>query len=177
MSQLTRVLAASLLLVPPFAARSEQAGADDCTGFKWDVSHERALFAGTATPLNASRNGSAPPSVTPDRLYRLQLAPGAQVSFPAPPGKSSADNTFGGVVRLVVPAAGHYRVAVDAPLWIDVAAGGQRVPATDYEGQHACSAPRKIVEFDLEGSRPWMLQLSAAAEASVRLVIVAVSHP
>jgi hypothetical protein len=55
------------------------------------------------------------------------------------------------------------------PLWIDVVGGTTAAPVLDYEGQHECSAPRKVVVFDLEGRTDWALQLSAADRVMVRL--------
>jgi hypothetical protein len=64
-------------------------------------------------------------------------------------------------------------VAVDMPFWIDVVSSGALVSAKDFQGQHGCSAPHKIVEFELIGTRPFFLQLSNAAADSVRLTITA----
>ena len=49
------------------------------------------------------------------------------------------------------------------------------VPASDYEGQHGCDAPRKIVQFSLEAQTPLMLQLSGVSEPAVRITIVRAS--
>jgi hypothetical protein len=69
--------------------------------------------------------------------------------------------------------SGSYRVAVDMPFWIDVVSNGALVAAKDFQGQHGCTAPHKIVEFELVGTRPFFLQLSNAAADSVRLTITA----
>ena len=60
------------------------------------------------------------------------------------------------------------------PLWIDVVGGAVLAPVLDYEGQHECSAPRKVVVFDLEGRTDWALQLSAADRVTVRLTVTPV---
>ncbi len=167
--------AAALLLSLPIPGPAQPpVDAAACTGFKWDVTRERALFAAPAAPLAAANDGRAPPAVATNRLYQLRLAPAGEMRFPAPPGKAPADGTFAGVARLLVPGSGRYRIALDAPLWIDVVAGDRRVPANDYEGQPSCDAPRKIVEFDLDGSQRLTLQLSGAAQAIVRIAVVAV---
>ncbi len=59
------------------------------------------------------------------------------------------------------------------PFWIDVVSNGALVAANDFQGQHGCSPPHKIVQFDLPGTRPFFLQLSNAAPESVRLTITA----
>jgi hypothetical protein len=39
---------------------------------------------------------------------------------------------------------------------------------------HECSAPRKVVVFDLEARKDWTLQLSAADRVTVRLTVTPV---
>ena len=72
-----------------------------------------------------------------------------------------------------VPASGSYRVAIDMPFWIDVVSDGALVAANDFQGQHGCRSPHKIVQFDLRGTRPFVLQLSNAAPDSVNLTVTA----
>src|SRR5271155_4523059 len=84
---------------------------DPCAGFKWDVGKERTLFASPATPATAGKTGTAAPIAPLDRLLHLQLFPTGQVAFSVTPGKSgSADGTYAGVLSLIVPASGKYRV-------------------------------------------------------------------
>jgi len=59
-------------------------------------------------------------------------------------------------------------------VWIDVASGAILAPVLDYEGQHDCSAPRKVVVFDLQGGKDWTLEVSAADRAAVRLAVTPV---
>jgi hypothetical protein len=143
-----------------------------CTDFKWDVTQERALYEGVATPLSAGADSKSAPLMQLDRLYALKLLAQDQVTFAAPPGKkSAATGSHAGLFVFNVPGAGSYRVAIDMPFWIDVVSNGALVAATDFQGQHGCKAPHKIVEFDLVGTRPFFLQLSGAAPDSVRLTI------
>ncbi len=155
------------------STNAAQAPADDpCARFKWDVSRERALFATAGATLSAGKDGTSPPGVVPNHLYRIVLLPASQVALPGDRRQNLAgDGTYAGVFALTVPAAGKYRVAIDAAFWIDIAANGKLVPASDYEGRHDCNAPRKIVEFVLDGKAPWVLQLSGASQAAVRLTI------
>jgi hypothetical protein len=105
-------------------------------------------------------------------LYALQLAPQAAVSFAAAPGKKSApDGAYAGLAVLQLETAGDYRVSVDAPVWIDVAADGKLAAVEDYQGLHSCDAPHKIVEFNLAGASRFVLQLSGAPKAAIRLTV------
>jgi hypothetical protein len=158
------------------AAAPAAAAADPCLGFKWDVSRERALFATAGASLPAGKDLASAPGVVPNHLYRIMLLPASQVVFAATPGKTApGDGTYAGVFTLTVPAAGKYRVAIDSGFWIDIAANGRLVPPSDYEGQHDCRAPRKIVEFVLDAKASWVLQLSGASQAAVRLTVTPVS--
>jgi hypothetical protein len=94
------------------------------------------------------------------------------VSFSVPPGKASrGEGSFAGMVELKIPAAGTYRIAIDLPVWIDVATNGKLVPAKDYQAQHGCDAPRKVVEFDLDGRERLLLQFSGADRQTVRMTV------
>src|SRR5580692_4746608 len=169
----TRNLALWTGLLFAFGSAARPALADDaCVDFKWDVSKERALFAGTPETLPAGKDAKSAPAVAPNRFYKLQLVNQSQVSFAVTPGKKAASTpAFAGLANLKISAAGSYRVAVDLPIWIDVAWNGTLVPAKDFEGQHSCSAPHKIVEFDLAAVRPLVLQFSNAASESVLLTV------
>jgi hypothetical protein len=162
----------SLILLCLIAAAPIASADDACTDFKWDVSKERALFAKPATPVKAGTDAKTAPTLLPDKLYQLELTPQAAVHFAPEPGrKSRAETDHGGIATLKVPMSGAYRIALDVPLWIDVAASGALLQPTDFQGQHDCSAPHKIVEFELSAAQRLSLQLSSSAAASVRLTI------
>jgi hypothetical protein len=167
--------AASLAFASPLTALAQQnsVAADPCARYKWDVTRERALFAAPASPITAAKDGRSPPRIATGRAYRVELAPAAQVVFPTSPGKASPpEGNYSGVLSFNAPVSGNYRVAVDLAMWIDVVADSRLLPASDYEGQHSCDAPRKIVQFALEAKKPLILQLSGASEAVVRIAIV-----
>jgi len=149
------------------------ASADDgCLDFKWDVSKERALFAAVPTALQAGRDPMSAPTVVPNRLYSLQLSAQDQVTFKVnPPAKKSAAAGYAGLATLNISTPGIYRIAMELPSWIDVVADGALLQATDYQGQHECSAPHKIVEFELAGTRPFVLQLSNVTKDKILLTV------
>jgi hypothetical protein len=170
-----RNVAISILLAVALGAISAKTFADEaCVDFKWDVTQERGLFAGTATPLSAGSDANSAPVMQLNHLYALKLMPQTEVTFAATPGKKTPSaGSNAGVFTFRLPASGSYRVAIDMPFWIDVVSNGALVAAKDFQGQHGCSAPHKIVEFALVGTRPFFLQLSNAAADSVRLTITA----
>ena len=145
---------------------------EPCVDFKWDVTQERALFSGPATPLPAGSDAKSASTMLLNHLYTVKLLPQDKVVFVAAPGKKPTGAANAGILTFKLPASGSYRVALDMPVWVDVAANGAVVPAKDFQGQHSCGAPHKIVEFDLNGTRPFFLQLSGVPD-SVRLTITA----
>jgi hypothetical protein len=152
------------------------AAADTCTDFKWDVTKERALFAAPSTPLAAGPSLKSAPLIVPNRLYELHLSAQNQVTFAAAPGKeTAAEGAYAGIVQLKLPAAGSYRVAIDAPYWIDVVSDGALLVAQDYQGQRGCAAPHKIVEFFFAASGTFALQLSGATAEFVLLSVTPVA--
>jgi hypothetical protein len=169
----TRGKVVPILLALTFAAASPAARADDsCVDFKWDVSKERALFAGAPAAFQGGKDPASAPIVVPNRLYTLHLTVQDTLAFAVPPAKKpSASPAYAGVATLKIPAPGSYRVSVDLPIWIDVVSQGTLVAAKDYQGQHACSAPHKIVEFDLLGTQPFVLQFSNAAVDSISVTV------
>ena len=163
-----------IVLASAFCAAVPALADDACVDFKWDVTQERALFGGSATALAAAADPKSAPVLLLNHLYELKLSKQEQVSFAVTPGKKSPrDGSYGGLVAFKIPARGSYRVAIDMPFWIDVVSDGALVAATDFQGQHGCNSPHKIVQFDLLGTRPFFLQLSNAAPESVRLTITA----
>jgi hypothetical protein len=150
------------------------AAEDACAGFAWDVTRERALVAGDAAQLPAGTDSSSAPLLAPGRLYALQLRPIDQVHFVTTPGRRNpSDGGYAGVAALKIPAPGTYRIAVDAPFWVDVVADGGLMNVKDFQSAHDCDAPRKILEFEFPMPRQVTLQFSGAAHAGIRLSITA----
>ncbi len=162
------LLLASGLASPAFAG-------DPCLDFKWNLTAERALFAGEAKALAVGASSAAAPLIEIGQLYQLALAEQQQVVFAAAPGKKMlADGASAGLVRFKLSAAGAYRVSLSRGIWIDVIASGQAIPSTDFGGAPGCETPRKLVLYSLPANTELLLQLSGAADADVRVAITAV---
>lgn len=145
---------------------------DGCVDFKWDVSKERALFAGTPTALTSGKDAQSAPTVVPNRLYKFRLLAQDLVAFAASPARQAKKrNVYAGLAVLKISTSGSYRISVDLPFWIDIVSNGTLVAARDYQGQHACRAPHKIVEFELTGAQPFVLQFSNGVSDSVLLTV------
>jgi hypothetical protein len=147
---------------------------DACMDFKWDVSRERALFAGPPTVMQAGTDVKSAPIVLPNQLYQLALAAQNSVNFSVRQGKKSDDDAHAGLAILRIGAEGSYRVSVDLPVWIDVVTQESVLQPTDFQGQHECAAPRKVVVFDLKGTKPFLLQFSGAAVGQLLVTVTPV---
>ncbi|HET7756432.1 MAG TPA: hypothetical protein VFK87_04165 [Steroidobacteraceae bacterium] len=160
----------ALLLLPGAAAPAP--GSDPCAGFSRDVRRERALFAGDARDLAAGRTAAAAPALATGQLYELELSAQPEVSFVAPPGRvSRTEATYAGLATLSVTAAGIYQIALDQAAWVDVLAHGVAIRARDFQGRPGCSAPHKLVEFELPAATPLVLQFSGAVTPSMRVTV------
>jgi hypothetical protein len=145
---------------------------DGCAGFGSQYAHELSLFQTEAAPLVAGHDAGSAPLLEPDRLYELRLAPQAQLSFAAKPGKTMlADGASAGLVRMRVPSAGRYRVAISGAYWIDVVDAGKPIVSVDFLGRQGCDQPHKIVIYDLPAQRELVLQLSGGIGERVRLAV------
>ena len=174
----TQTLGIVFTLVLAGAMAAPGMAAEPCTGFKWDVTKEVALFAGPSTAITAAKSVDAAPTVVVDRLYEAQLAPQADVAFAAPPGKKMlTDGAYAGVALLKLDAPGNYRVAVDTNAWLDLVADGKLAATRDFQGQQSCDGPHKMVEFDLSGATQYVLQLSGAAKTAIRFTVTKVPVP
>jgi len=165
-------LAAAVVLSSMTVSLPARAQGQSCHDFAWDVHQERALFSGPAHSVQGGTTAAATPTVRPDRLYTVQLAPQPQVKYVTAPGKVMlADGAYGGMVKFRVPRSGSYRVSLDAPFWIDVVADGQQLGTEDFGGQHGCANPRKIVVFHMPAGQQLWLQISGARRAQVQFTV------
>jgi len=161
----------ALLPGPGFATATD----DPCLAFKWDLSRERALFAAPArAPVDG--NASPPATIKVETAVDLELRPQGSVTFLAPPSKPMlADGAWAGRASFQVASPGIYRIALDAPFWIDVLAGIEPLTSVDFGGPGSqCPAPTKVVTYDLPAGKPLTLQLSGATERQVRVTITRV---
>jgi hypothetical protein len=170
---LLRSSALSWLAVLMLGGATAAAAADDpCSGFKWDVSQEHALFSKAPESITAGHDLASAPVMKADKLYEVALAPQDGVKFVLSPGKKGLpDGAFAGLVHLQVPAAGAYRVSLDQGFWIDVVGNQKLIESTDFTGSHTCDGPRKIVLFNLPAGQDLVLQLSGAAKDRVRVTL------
>jgi hypothetical protein len=157
------------------AVSMQSRAADGCSGYKWDVSKPRALYASAAVSVAAANDANAAPNIAVDKFYDLTLLDQAKVTFAVAPGKKQpTDGAFGGMVTFTVPSTGSYLVGLDAGSWIDVIADGKAVATQDFQGQRECDGPHKMVEFELAAGRHYLLQFSAGTRVDIKVTITEV---
>ncbi|MEP7041579.1 MAG: hypothetical protein ABI843_00865 [Dokdonella sp.] len=172
MKLLPCIAVALLLLVGPAHAE------DACKAFKWDVTHEHALFVREGRMAAAGKDAAAAPTLDVDKLYLMTLLPQKQVKFAAPPSKKTpAKGAFAGVAHFQVMRPGQYRVSLDAPFWIDLVANGKPLTPIDFSSAHGCDMPRKVVVFDVPAAQSLTLQLGGSTEDKVHLTLTPVAAP
>lgn len=131
-----------------------------------------ALYAGWATmaPLVAGSDAAGAPMLAIGGAARLALADAAAVRFAVAPGHVPAPGSRGGMVALTIAAAGRYRVAIGAGAWIDVVGNGTALRSAAHSQGPACTAVKKLVDFDLQPGR-YLLQLSGNAAPTLGVMV------
>ena len=168
----TRLLALPLMLLAMIGAAKADDIAAACQSSGWDMSRELTAFRGTARDTRGGSKATDMPTIELGRLYALQLQPQSSVQFLRPPQKpAKVQAPAAGMVRFSVTGAGKYRITVDAPLWIDVVAPTGIVPSEDFNGWHACALFRKSVDYTLQAGQSFVVQLSGASAAAVKIDI------
>ena len=151
--------------------------ADPCSGFSWNVAHERALFKEVPQKISAGASPADAPAISPGRLYELALVPYPRVRFAATPGRNRSAAGHAGLATLLLSTAGVYRIALDQPFWVDVIAQGSPIPSRDFQGRAGCHAPHKVVEFALPAATPLTLQFSAGDASTLRVAVLLAPPP
>ncbi|MBK9494080.1 MAG: hypothetical protein IT475_10560 [Aquimonas sp.] len=145
-----------------------------CDDFRWDVARERALFASAeGLPLQAGSDAAEAPDLLAGELYEVVLQAQEDVQLVVPPSKAMlAEGTYAGVLRLRIPAAGRYRIALDSGAWMDVVDAGSVINSSEFSGALTCTKPAKIVLYDLPQNATLYLQLTGSASDRVRVSVV-----
>lgn len=103
---------------------------------------------------------------------RLTLLPTPEVRYPHRPEKPGGSVSYGGLVRIDVPAAGTYRVALSSAAWVDLVRGGTPVTSVKHGHGPDCTGIRKMVDYPLQPGS-YTLQISANGE---QVITVLVAH-
>jgi len=115
------------------------------------------------------RTSATAPTILAGRLYALQLAPQQSVYRRGARPEEPSDGAYRGL-PFCNSNRGDYRVSVDAPAWIDVAAM-ENSPRSRTTKTARLRCTHKIVEFNLASASRFVLQLSGARRRPIRLTV------
>lgn len=114
----------------------------------------------------ASERNAAGLAGSVNQPYRVALAPCTAVW--CKPGGHAA------MVKIDIPQAGRWRVALDTMLWIDVWTADAKQEGVLCE-HHGCSPLRKIVQYDLKPGPHWVV-VDGTAPGDTGLLLTRVSE-
>lgn len=130
-----------------------------------------AELSGWASPMPLVVGSSA--ELVVGRSVQTLLLPTARVRYSVAPETQGQAGTFGGVIPVTIATAGRYRVALGAGAWIDVVRNGRTMPSVAHGHGPACTAVRKMVDFDLVPGR-YLVQIAGNAASGLTLMLVKV---
>jgi hypothetical protein len=147
--------------------------AGGCDAFTWDMSREMALWDEPGLSFTSSVDGSITGVPAPvGRRLDVKLHPLANTRFLAPPERAPAGG-WAGLLPVVVPADGLYRISAGGPVWIDVVDGLRPVASAKFEGHAGCAKVHKVVAFPLKAGRRYNVQLSGSEKPEVSIMVTA----
>jgi hypothetical protein len=162
----------TLLTICALAAAAPALAAEPsgCDKFKWPIEHEQAVLTGAATKVDSGA------SIDPaEKAITLALGPQADAKLPSPPERLPKEpdtiaNRSAGYVRVGIPTAGTYTVALSAAAWLDAIQDGKSLKPSAFSGATDCAGIRKVVKFDLAAGS-LLLQVSSVVGNEVVLMI------
>jgi hypothetical protein len=140
-----------------------------CDSYTWNVSKERALFAGTPRVVVARTEMKGAPRLLLGQLYELHLSPSPQVG--RLPGDAPRPVKYAGLASVQIATSGTYHIALDNDAWVGTVSGITANIPKGFQGAVACTAPRKLVDFDLSAGQIYTVQISVSPTATMRLSI------
>jgi len=147
--------------------------AGSCDSYTWDVSKERALFATTPTVVVASTEMKGAPRLRVGQLYELHLSPSPQIG--RLPGDAPRPVKYAGLASVQIATSGTYHIALDNNAWVGTVSGIAANIPKGFQGAVACTAPRKLVDFDLSAGQIYTVQISVSPTAAMRLSITPIA--
>lgn len=147
------ILALMLSLAAPLAVQAQEAPAGHGACARMDAAAPAGW--GDRLELTAATTDGAASSATLGlgQSAAARLSPAAEVVYPVAPQRASAEQTYGGLFELNVPAAGTYRLSLSEPAWVEVTEAGVLAGSSAHQHGPACSTVRKMVDFPLKAGR------------------------
>ena len=162
-----------LLLGTPQRPMSEMQG--DCDQYGLDLTREFKSWEKHPQKVSAQPDSENASRLSLGDKTSVFLQPMHQVSFLSPPpeGKRGFEGTYGGMVRVKAGKKGSYRFCMSTKVWLDVVDPTTGTPLKNrlFEMQTQCDRIFKVVVFDLEPEREYLLQLAFCRSAQMQMLI------
>ena len=161
-----------LLLGAPQRPMSEMHG--DCDQYALDLTAEFEAWAGPRQDTTAQTKPENAVVLSFGKKTLISLSPMADITFPAPPpeGKQGFEGSFGGILKVTAQEKGGYRFCLSGKAWLDVVdpTTGAPLKSRMFEMQTQCKRIFKVVVFDLEPNRAYLVQLAFCPEARIQML-------
>jgi hypothetical protein len=170
----TTLLTAALLLSTSATALAadHKHAAEECGHFSWNMTREFELLRAAPFPLAAHAGVDLEAGlVSLEQRLDLRLLPSKQVKLQVAPRREPAPDSFAGLLKLRVKAAGTYRVSASQRLWIEVVGPAGVVKSSKFAMEAGCESLRKSVAFPLEPETDYWIELSGSPTPDPVLLI------
>lgn len=160
---LSPALVTLLLSLPTFAATPPKAMNGGCTAYRMNL-QELGFWKLGAIALTTEK-GKNDLILPLDRRVKLELRKDAKLTH-QPSRKPSAP--YAAVMPLRMANDGLYRVALGGKAWVEIFdREGKRVKEHSFEMQTRCDPIFKVVRFELQGGRDYLLQLTSSPSRTI----------
>lgn len=158
-----------MLLAQPAAAQMAEPACSSVSDA--NLPADLAAWAGPRTPLAAAADATRPPALAVGAPAAITLVPASDVRFARPPeqARTPADH-HAGLIGLVLPAAGVWRLSFSKALWVDVVRGDGLVKSGAHGALAPCTSLRKVVEFEAAAGA-YLVQLSGNPGRDVVMMV------
>jgi hypothetical protein len=146
---------------------------ETCESYDQDVHADIALLQQECRQLMSASDGDAePPVVEVVRHYSVTLHPQGEVKFTVEPSRVMlADGSFAGHMGFSVPVTGRYRIGLTSESWVDVLIDSDYLDAAAFAGRVGCKPLRKLVDYQLEAGKSYVLMLSGGSQEVMGVAI------
>jgi hypothetical protein len=166
-----RILPAAALILAATTAQAQDPAMDaTCSNVRVAMPAE---FAGWSeqTPVAAGTEAGGGATIRLGQAVRVALHPAQHLKLDPAPKRAGP---HGGTLTLVIAQAGTYRLALGAPVWIDLIQNNKALASSAHAHGPKCSGIRKTVTFNLSPGN-YVVQLSGSDADSVSLLAAKVS--
>jgi hypothetical protein len=154
--------------------RSMDAMRGGCGDYRLDLGQEFAIAQEPGERVSVYSRATDNAATVPMRKKLLvELFPTNSVVFVVEPerrGKKPEEHA--GLVRLVVPEDGMYRISTGSAIWVELVSwDGKRVRSPKFEMQSQCERVFKVAAFPLKANTSYWLQMSASRTPATHIIV------